>query len=298
MIDKAMRCGYVAIIGRPNVGKSTLLNRLVGQKLSIISPKPQTTRHRILGINTRPDAQILYVDTPGIHLGAKQAMNRYMNRVAGAAINDVDVIVFMVAGLRWSDEDQHVLDRLAEVHVPVILAVNKVDRVTDKADLLPHLHQLAGLREFADVFPLSASRGDNVEALEARIVALLPEAPPLYPEDQITDRSERFIAAELIREHLFRRLGQELPYALTVEIEQYKTEKEVLHIHAVIWVSRDSHKAIVIGQGGEGLKRVGAAARRELEQMLETKVFLQLWVKVKKGWSDDERALRSLGYTE
>lgn len=290
------RCGYVALVGRPNVGKSTLLNGLLGQKISITSHRPQTTRHRVLGIKTLDDAQIVYVDTPGLHRGDRKALNRVINRTAADTLHAVDVVAFLVEGTRWGEEDQWILDMLKDLEVPVLLVVNKTDTIEDKARLLPHLKMLSGLREFADVVPLSALKRDNLERFEACVVRLLPEAPPLFPEDQITDRSERFLAAELIREKLFRKLDQELPYGMTVEIEQFKQEGNLRRIHALIWVGRDSHKAMVIGKGGALLKAVGAEARRDMERLFDSKVFLQLWVKVKEGWADDERALRSLGY--
>ncbi|MFA7387552.1 MAG: GTPase Era [Thiohalobacteraceae bacterium] len=290
------RCGYVALVGRPNVGKSTLLNGLLGQKISITSHRPQTTRHRVLGIKTLDDAQIVYVDTPGLHRGDRKALNRVINRTAADTLHAVDVVAFLVEGTRWGEEDQWILDMLKDLEVPVLLVVNKTDTIEDKARLLPHLKMLSGLREFADVVPLSALKRDNLERFEACVVRLLPEAPPLFPEDQITDRSERFLAAELIREKLFRKLDQELPYGMTVEIEQFKQEGNLRRINAQIWVGRDSHKAMVIGKGGALLKAVGAEARRDMERLFDSKVFLQLWVKVKEGWADDERALRSLGY--
>lgn len=292
------RCGYVAIIGRPNVGKSTLLNRILGQKISITSRRPQTTRHRILGIKTTDDAQLLYVDTPGLHRAGGRAMNRYMNRVATAALQDVDVILFVVEGTRWTSEDQDILERLKSTAVPVILVVNKLDKVSDKDALLPHFQELSQAREFAHIIPVSARSGKNVAMLEKEVSALLPAAPPLYPEDQVTDRSERFLAAELIREKLMRQLGQELPYAMTVEIEKFSMENGVAHIHAVIWVERPGQKAIVIGKEGATLKEIGSQARQDMEKIFDGKVFLRLWVKVKEGWSEDERALRSLGYDE
>ncbi len=295
-MSDAFRCGYVALVGRPNVGKSTLLNSLLGQKISITSHRPQTTRHRILGINTLEQAQIVYVDTPGLHQGNRKALNRAINRTAADTLHAVDVVAFLVEGVRWSDEDRWVLDLLKDVEVPVILVVNKVDLLEDKAALLPHMQTLAALYEFADIVPLSALKRDNLDRFEACVIEHLPEQPPLYPEDQITDRSERFLAAERVREKLFRKLGQEVPYGLTVEIEQFKQEGNLRTIHALIWVERDSHKAMVIGKGGSRLKEVGSEARRELETLFDGKVFLQLWVKVKEGWADDERALRSLGY--
>lgn len=291
------RCGYVALVGRPNVGKSSLLNRILGQKISITSRKPQTTRHRILGIKTEAGCQAIYVDTPGLHAGAEaRAMNRYMNRAAASAIDEVDVLVFVVEGVRWDAHDQHVLDRLKSCHAPVILAVNKVDKVADKTTLLPHLKGLSDKMEFAHIIPVSARKGQNIQVLEEQVRALLPAAAPLYPEDQITDRSERFLAAELVREKLMRALGEELPYALTVEIERFSLQEGVLHIGAVIWVERAGQKAIVIGKGGARLKAIGKQARIDMEVAFEHKVFLQLWVRVKEGWSDDTRALVSLGY--
>ncbi|MFN2308762.1 MAG: GTPase Era [Gammaproteobacteria bacterium] len=290
------RCGHVALAGRPNVGKSTLLNALLGQKLSITSHRPQTTRHRLLGIKTLEQAQIIYVDTPGLHQATGKALNRVINQTAADALHAVDVVAFLVEGTRWDAEDQWVLDKIKAARVPVILVVNKVDILEDKARLLPHIQHLSGLYPFAEMVPLSALKRDNLERFEDCVVRHLPEAPPLYPEDQITDRSERFLAAELVREKLFRKLGQEVPYGLTVEIEQFKQEGGLRRIHALIWVARDTHKAIVIGKGGAVLKAVGVEARRDMERLFDGKVFLQLWVKVKAGWADDERALHSLGY--
>ncbi len=297
-MTKAYRCGYVALIGRPNVGKSTLLNRILGQKLSITSRKPQTTRHRILGIKTTDTAQFLYVDTPGLHKQNKRAINRALNRAASDALQDVHAIVFLVEGSKWTEEDDLVLEKLARVDTPVILVINKIDRMADKEQLLPKLQSYAEKGNFVAVIPLSAQTGDNVGQLEQQVEALLPEAEPYYPEDQITDRSMRFLAAELIREKLFRRLGQELPYGLTVEIERFKDEDGLLRINALIWVEKASHKPIIIGKQGKGLKTVGQAAREDMERMFEQRVFLELWVKVKEGWADDERALRSLGVDE
>ena len=300
------RMGYVALAGRPNVGKSPLLNRLLGLKLGITSRKPQTTRHRLLGIKTVEHAQIVYVDTPGIHLGAKNALNRYMNRTATSTFEGVDSVVFLVEALRWSDEDQYVLQRLRRLReIPLVLAVNKVDKVKQRAELLPFIEQISAQAEFQDVFPLSAKTGANVEALESCLLQLLPPGEPLFPEDQYTDRSERFLVAELVREKLIRLLGEEVPYRLAVEIEQFTYEEPqtpkqrgLYHIGAVIWVERPGQKAIVIGKQGEMLKNIGSQARRDIEVLLGGKVFLQLWVKVKSGWSDNDKALRQLGYTE
>jgi len=293
------RCGFVALVGRPNVGKSTLLNRLLGQKVSITSSRPQTTRNRILGIKSEPDYQAVYVDTPGLHLGAKRAVNRFMNREAGSALLDVDVVIFLIEALRWTEEDDNVLERLREIDTPVILAVNKVDRVKDKERLLPFLQEVSAKADFADVVPLSATKGSNTETLERLAVERLPESPPLFPEEQLTDRSERFLAAELVREKLIGHLGEELPYSLAVEIEKFdERKKDRLSISALIWVERPGQKKIVIGREGHVLKEVGRQARIDMERLFGAKVFLELWVKVKEGWADDERALRSLGYSD
>jgi len=296
-MSAGFRCGYIALVGRPNVGKSTLLNRILGQKISITSRRPQTTRHRVLGIKTQPHAQLIYVDTPGIHDFNGRAMNRYMNRTASSVLADVDVVVFLVEGLRWTADDELVLKKLAQTGSPVILAVNKIDVLEKREALLPGLQALAEKFPFTEIIPLSARKGDNIAALESSIEALLPEAPPLFPEDQVTDRSVRFLAAELVREKLFRKLGRELPYGLTVQIEQYRNEPGITHIHALIWVERDSQKNIVIGKGGRVLKEVGTEARQDIEDLIGSKVNLKLWVKIKEGWADDERALQSLGYT-
>ncbi|HAJ92854.1 MAG TPA: GTPase Era [Gammaproteobacteria bacterium] len=291
-----LRCGYIALVGRPNVGKSTLLNRILGQKISITSRRPQTTRHRVLGIKTLPSTQLIYVDTPGIHDFSGRAMNRHMNRTASSVLLDVDVVVFLVDGLRWTADDELVLQKLEQITCPVILAVNKIDLLGNREELLPRLQGLSEKRPFEQIIPISASKGDNVAELEAVVEALLPLAPPLFPEDQVTDRSVRFLAAELVREKLFRKLGKELPYGLTVEIEQFKSEVSITHIHALIWVERKSQKNIVIGKQGRVLKEVGTEARRDIEELIDGKVNLKLWVKVKEGWADDERALHSLGY--
>lgn len=293
-----MKAGFVAIVGRPNVGKSTLLNHLVGQKVSITSRRPQTTRHRIHGIRTTDEGQAVFVDTPGIHASEKRAMNRYLNKTAGSALGGVDLVVWLIDRVAWLPEDELVLQRIRMAGVPVILAINKIDRIEDKDQLLPFLQEAAERYDFAAMIPLSALRGSNLEVLDRAIMNLLPEGQPVFPEDQVTDRSMRFMAAEIIREKLLRSLGQEVPHAITVEIEQFKQDGALTRISALIWVEREGQKAIVIGAKGEVLKKVGERARHDLERMLEGKVFLQLWVKVKEGWSDDERALRSLGYTD
>ena len=296
-MDSDFRCGYIALVGRPNVGKSTLLNRRLGQKISITSRRPQTTRHRILGIKTHDSAQLIYVDTPGIHDYSGRAMNRHMNRTASSALLDVDVVVFLVDGSKWTADDDLVLTKLEKLDCPVILAVNKIDLLVNRDALLPQLQALSGKRSFEQVIPISAAKGDNVAALEAAIETLLPQAPAMFPEDQVTDRPVRFLAAELVREKLFRKLGRELPYGLTVEIESFRSEPGITHIHALIWVERKSQKTIVIGKQGRVLKEVGTEARKDIEALLDGKVNLKLWVKIKEGWADDERALHSLGYT-
>lgn len=294
----AQRCGFVAVLGRPNVGKSTLMNRLLGEKVSIVSSKPQTTRHRIMGVHTAPGVQVVYVDTPGLHQHEPRAINRYLNQAARNSLADVDCVLFVVDGLKWTEEDEAVLTLLEGVTAPVILVVNKVDRIRDKNQLLPHLEKLAQRRAFDDIVPLSALDGDNTDRLAALVEARMPPGPQMFPDDQITDRSERFLAAELVREQLMRLLGQEVPYATTVEVEAFEQEGRLRRVSAVIWVERKGQKAIVIGEGGDLLKKIGSSARKEMERLFQGKVYLKLWVKVREGWSDDERALRSLGYDE
>lgn len=298
MSEAISRCGYVAIVGRPNVGKSTLLNHILGQKLAITSRKPQTTRHNMLGIKTEGGVQAVYVDTPGLHKNNEKALNRYMNKSASNALRDVDVVVFVVDRMRWTDEDQMVLDKVQHVRCPVILAVNKADRLEDKRELLPHLEWLSQQLPQAEVVPISALHGQNLETLERLVAEHLPESEHFYPEEQITDRSSRFLAAELVREKIMRQLGAELPYQMSVEIEEFKQEGRILHIHALILVEREGQKKIIIGDKGERIKRIGQDARKDMETLFDAKVMLNLWVKVKGGWSDDERALRSLGYLD
>ena len=296
--DTPSRCGYVAIVGRPNVGKSTLLNHILGQKISITSRKPQTTRHQVLGIKTEDNHQIIFVDTPGLHKDAGKAINRYMNRAASAAIRDVDLVVFVVDRTAWTEEDSIVLEQIEQSGLPTMLVVNKIDLLADKTELLPHLQSLAAKAEFSAILPVSALRQHNVDALEAQILTLLPESGHFFPEDQITDRSQRFLAAEIVREKIMRQLGDELPYSIAVEIEEFAQEGEVLHISAVIFVERTGQKRILIGDKGSRLRSIGMDARRDMEGLFDSKVMLRLWVKVKSGWSDDERALRSLGYDD
>ena len=290
------RCGYAAIIGRPNVGKSTLLNHVLGQKISITSRKPQTTRHNMLGIKTEENHQIIFVDTPGMHLGQDKAINRYMNRSASTAIRDVDVVVFVVDRCAWTEEDEAVARRLENSDIPVLVALNKVDQLDDKESLLPQIEQLLERVGASEIIPISALRGNNLDALEREIVKRLPEGEHFFPEDQITDRSSRFIAAEMVREKITRQLGDELPYQMNVEIEEFSQQGEVLHIGALILVERDGQKRILIGNKGDRIKQIGTEARGDMEELFGCKVMLRLWVKVKSGWSDDDRALRSLGY--
>lgn len=298
MNKTSTRCGYVAIVGRPNVGKSTLLNHILGQKISITSRKPQTTRNNVVGIKTEGDVQIIFVDTPGLHLGQEKAINRYMNRAASTAIKDVDLVIFVVDRFIWTEEDEAVAQRLNNCDCPILLAVNKVDQIDDKGELLPHLQNLSEKLSATEIIPISALRNQNLDRLEQIIVEHLPEAQHLFPEDQITDRSSRFMAAEIVREKITRQLGDELPYEMAVEIEEFSYEGNILRISALILVERDGQKKILIGDKGDRIKQIGTQARIDMEKMFDSKVMLNLWVKVKSGWSDDERALRSLGYND
>jgi GTP-binding protein Era len=294
----AHRTGTVAVVGRPNVGKSTLLNALVGERLSITGPKPQTTRHRILGIASRPDAQILLVDTPGLQRSDGRAIGRQLNRSARQALADADLLVHVVEAGRWSGEDEDVWQALSATRQPRVLAVNKIDRLRDKGLLLPFIAKVTAQRSYDAVIPIAAKTGDGVAELERAIVERLPFGPPLRGDDELTDRSERFLAAERIREQLMLRLSQELPYATTVEIESFEDGAKGADIAAVIWVERAGQKAIVIGAGGEQLKAIGSAARLAMQRLFGRKVHLRLWVKVRENWSDDEAALRRFGYAE
>lgn len=292
------RFGYVALVGRPNVGKSTLLNQVLGQKLSIVSHKPQTTRQRISGIKTTDQGQVVWLDTPGIHASTGRALNRYMNRVAKATFRDVEVVLFLVEAGRWTRQDRNIAKTLETVEAPVFLVVNKIDQVADKKELLAFLADTAMQRDYGEVFLVSALNGDGVADLERRVMEVLPFSRPFYDEDQITDRSERFLAAELLREALTLRLHQELPYSLTVEIEKFKRVNDVLNIDAIIWVERESQKQIVIGKGGKALKQVGIEARRAMEGLFAEKVFLQTWVKVSRDWTRSEKTLERMGFDE
>ncbi|HVJ38442.1 MAG TPA: GTPase Era [Stenotrophomonas sp.] len=294
------RSGSVAVIGRPNVGKSTLTNALVGAKISIVSNRPQTTRHRLLGIASYPQGQIVLVDTPGLHREQGKfkasAMSRVMNRAARGSLEGVDAAMLVIEAGRWDEEDTLAYNVLSDAGVPVVLIVNKVDRMKDKSGLLPFLAQVSEGRTFAAVHPVSALKRKGLEALTKDLLGLLPEQPPMFGEDEITDRSQRFLAGELVREQLMRQLGEELPYATTVEIERFTEDGALLRIGAVIWVEREGQKAIVIGKGGTRLKEIGAKARQQMERLFGSKVFLETWVRVREGWSDDEAALKAFGY--
>ena len=290
------RCGLVAVIGRPNVGKSTLINAIMGRKISIVTAKPQTTRHRILAVHTADDAQIIFVDTPGIHRKAGKAMNRLMNRTAAHALADADLVLFVTDATHWTSEDDDVLQRLRQLRTPIVAVLNKIDRVRPKEKLLETIALMAARHDFAEIVPVSALREDNLDQLLEILPPFLPESPPLFPEDMHTDRSREFQAAEVIREKLTLMLHQELPYGLTVQIERFVEDEDGIAINAVIWVERDSQKGIVVGKGGAALKRVGTAARLELKEQLGLPVHLELWVKVKSNWADSEADLASLGY--
>jgi len=289
------RAGFAALVGRPNVGKSTLLNALVGEKLSIVTARPQTTRHRILGIANLPDAQIAFVDTPGLHRGTRRALNRAMNRTAAAALADADLIVFVVEALTWHREDELVLERILEAGKPALVAVNKIDRVRRREELLPYLGRLGARHAFLEIVPVAALRADGIERLRGLIARHLPLSPPLFPEDQLTDRDMRFRIAEIIREKLTHELTDEVPYGVAVEVERMAEEDGQLAVSAVVWVDRAGQKPIVIGARGERLKRIGRSARLELNRLLGRRLHLELWVKVREDWADDARALRQLG---
>ena len=294
MTDK--RCGVIAIVGRPNVGKSTLLNHLLGQKLSITSRKPQTTRNQVLGVRTDGHLQFIFVDTPGLHLGQSKAINQAMNKAASAALNGVDLILFLCDRAKWTEEDEFVMSLIAQQSSPAALVVNKVDLIQDQSTLLPFIEGLSSRFEFDAVLPVSALRSRGLDELVKYLERHVPEGPHLFPEDQITDRSQRFLAAELVREKIIRQLGDELPYAAAVEIESFAEDgRGVLHIHALILVERDGQKKILIGESGDRLKSIGTSARKDMERAFDSKVMLKLWVKVKSGWSDDARALKTLG---
>lgn len=300
MTKTTQHCGFVAIVGRPNVGKSTLLNQLLGQKVSITSRKAQTTRHRIIGIDTQDNDQIIYIDTPGLHIEEKRAINRLMNRAASSSIGDVELVMFVVEGTHWNDDDEMVANKLKDCKCPVLLVINKIDNVIDKTQLLPHIQEISQKVNFLDVVPISAEKGDGVDIIKKIVKTHLPEGEHHFPEDYITDRSQRFMASEIIREKLMRFLGDELPYSVTVEIEQFKVDERngMYRINGLILVERDGQKKMVIGNKGEKIKKIGIEARKDMQTFFDNKVHLELWVKVKAGWADDERALRSLGYSD
>ncbi|WP_100643315.1 GTPase Era [Alteromonas facilis] len=299
MSEHATRCGMVAIVGRPNVGKSTLLNQLLEQKVSITSRKPQTTRHRILGIDTRDNCQTIYVDTPGLHSEEKRAINRVMNRAASSSLGEVSLVLFVVEGTRWTEDDEMVLNKIRQSKLPCWLVVNKIDKIEQESALIEQLQTLNKKFEFQHTIPVCSKSGKNVDTLRKLVIDAQPDSEFYFPEDYITDRSSRFMAAEIIREKLMRFTGDELPYSVTVEIEQFlQTDNGMLRIGGLILVERESQKRMVIGKGGSHLKKIGAEARKDMENLFDSKVFLELWVKVKSGWADDERALRSLGYTD
>lgn len=290
------RCGYIAIVGRPNVGKSTLLNRILGTKLSITSRRPQTTRYAITGIRNVDGAQCIYVDTPGLQNRQAGKMHRTMNRTVLSMIDDVDVVIFVVDGLIWGEGDERVLNALSETRTPVILVINKIDRIEDKTKLLPHIDRLSKQKDFAAIIPLSAFNDKDMQPLEQEVIKRLPLAPALFPEDVYTDRSERFLVAEIIREKIMRQLGDEIPYEIAVAVESFSEKPHLTEIHAVILVEKEGQKKIIIGSAGSRIKLIGEQAREDIEVLLQKKVLLKLWVKIKAGWSEDDRALKSLGF--
>jgi GTPase len=292
------KSGYIGIVGRPNVGKSTLMNKILKQKLSITCRKPQTTRHQIMGIKTENNTQYIYVDTPGIHSNQEKAINRVMNRAAASIIYDVDIVVFIVEANKWTSIEDSILYKLKNLTIPVILVINKVDQLKNKSDLLPYISELSSKGDFLSIVPLSAKSGKYIENLEALISNSLPSGDFIYDEEQLTDRSERFLVSETIREKLMRAMGQELPYQIAVQIDMFKydKDKDITDISATILVERPSQKSMVIGSQGKRLKQIGSSARKDIEVLLNTNVYLQLWVKVREGWSDNEQALKGLGY--
>ncbi len=292
------RSGYTVLLGRPNVGKSTLLNKLLGQKLAITSHKPQTTRHRILGIHSSEQGQIVFIDTPGLHERGTKAMNRYLNRTAHTALLDVDLVLFVVQACAWTEEDASVLTAIKRAGIATIAVVNKIDLISQKQALLPFIAELSARHDFVEVIPVSAQSGDNIELLLSRVLAGLPAGEAIFPEDQISDRSERFFAAELLREQLIRRYHRELPYAVTVEIERFVEQDGRYEIAAVIWVEREGQRAILLGKNGQAMKEAATAARMAMIDFFQTRVHLDVWVKVKKNWSNEEASLVQLGYTD
>ena len=297
-MGKQMHSGYAALVGRPNVGKSTLLNRLLGQKMAITSHKPQTTRHRIIGVRTDDQGQIVYIDTPGIHQRGNKAMNRYLNRTAHTTLMDVDLVVFVCQALAWHTEDEQVLKAIRQAAVPAIAVVNKIDTVQPREKLLPFLAELGQRHDFLEIIPVSAKDGSQVEALDELVLKHLPEGDLIFPQDQVTDRPERFFAAEILREQIIRRYHKELPYAVTVEIEKFEEQPNRYVIGAVVWVERESQRGILLGQQGKAMKEAASAARKNMLEFFDKRVHLDVWIKVKKSWSSDEASLAQLGYSE
>ena len=299
-LPENQHCGFIAIVGRPNVGKSTLLNHILGQKISITSRKPQTTRHRIMGVETEGDYQAIFVDTPGLHIEEKRAINRLMNRAANSSLSDVNLVFFLVDGTHWTEDDEMVLNKLKKTDFPVVLCINKVDNVQDRTNVMQHMMEVSKKMDFIDVVPISAKQGKNIDVLRKHVREHLPKATHHFPEEYVTDRSQRFMASEIIREKLMRFTGDELPYSVTVEIERfdYNPDNDGFHINALILVERTGQKKMVIGKAGEKIKTIGREARIDMEELFGRKVYLETWVKVKSGWADDERALRSLGYID
>ena len=296
--NKTTHAGFIAIVGRPNVGKSTLLNKMLGQKVSITSRKPQTTRFRIMGIDTHENYQAVYVDTPGLHADEPKAINRLMNRSAESSLSDVQLVLFVVEGTHWQEDDELTLGKIKRSGLPTVLVINKVDKFYGKEVMLPFIDRMSRLHDFREIIPVSAVQGTNVEQLKEIVRSYLPESEFIFPDDYVTDRPVRFMVSEIIREKLMRLTGDELPYAVTVEIESYKDEPKMVRIAAAILVDKPNQKKMIIGSEGSKIKQVGIDARKDIEEMLGRKVFLELWVKVKKGWADDERALKSLGYMD
>ena len=293
---KNKKSGYISIVGKTNVGKSTLLNEILGQKVAITSRKPQTTRHRLLGIKTIEDSQMIFIDTPGFHKGHKRALNQYMNKVASSAMKGVDVLIYVIEGLHWTEEDQELMSQIPEGYETSILVINKIDKIEQKEDLLPFIGSMSELNKFSDIIPLSALKKQNVSSLVDSILLKIPEGDHIYPADQVVDVSERFLASEIIREKCITRVGDELPYRISVAIDKFKEEDQITHIDATLFVEKSSQKGMLIGSSGSKLKSIGTAARLELEEVLQTKIMLNLWVKVKSGWTDDEAMLSTMGY--
>ena len=293
---KNKKSGYISIVGKTNVGKSTLLNEILGQKVAITSRKPQTTRHRLLGIKTIADSQMIFIDTPGFHKGHKRALNQYMNKVASSAMKGVDVLIYVIEGLNWTEEDQELMSQIPEGYETSILVINKTDKIEQKEDLLPFIGSMSELNKFSDIIPLSALKKQNVSSLVDSILLKIPEGEHIYPSDQVVDVSERFLASEIIREKCITRVGDELPYRISVAIDKFKEEDKITHIDATLFVEKSSQKGMLIGSSGSKLKSIGTAARLELEEVLQTKIMLNLWVKVKSGWTDDDAMLSTMGY--